>query len=91
MNDEMILEMLKVDLQLTSDAYDVRLQSIIEAAKNDIRREGVTNLNTASSVADANLVIMYAAWLWSKRDTMEAMPRMLRWKLNNRVFGVKMQ
>jgi len=33
---------------------------------------------------------MYAAWLWRKRDTMDAMPRMLRWMLNNRVFGPRM-
>ena len=33
---------------------------------------------------------MYAGWLWRRRDTMEGMPRMLRWALNNKVFSGKM-
>jgi hypothetical protein len=36
------------------------------------------------------LVVMYAAWLWRKRDNMEGMPRMLRYALNNRIFQEKM-
>ena len=35
------------------------------------------------------LIVMYAAWLWRKRDGMDAMPMMLRRALNNRVFGEK--
>ena len=50
----------------------------------------VTLTEWNEAVTDANLVIMYAAWLWRRRDTMEAMPRMLRWQLNNRVFSEKM-
>lgn len=91
MNDEMMLAMLKVDLGLTTDAYDNRLQSMMDAARAEVIREGVDNLNTAGSVSDANLIIMYAAWMWRKRDTMEGMPRMIRWALNNRVMGRKMQ
>lgn len=91
MNDEQMLAMLKVDLQLTTTAYDNRLLMLMETAKGEIRREGVTNLNTASSVNDANLVIMYAGWMWRKRDNMEGMPRMIRWALNNRIMELKMQ
>lgn len=32
---------------------------------------------------------MYAAYLVRKRATEEAMPRMLRWALNNRLFSQK--
>ena len=39
---------------------------------------------------DSQLVVMYAAWLWRKRDTGEGMPRMLRYALNQRVFSQKM-
>ena len=91
MNDEQMLVMLKVDLQLTTTAYDTRLQMMMDAAKAEIKREGVTNLNTASSISDANLVIMYTAWLWRKRETMEGMPRMVRWALNNRIMELKMK
>lgn len=80
--------MLKVDLGITAEAYDARLVNCIDAAKSNIVSEGVSDLNLAD-IADANLVLMYAAWTWRRRDTMDAMPRMLRWQLNNRVMGVK--
>lgn len=89
MNDETLLAMLKIDLGIPSTAYDERLESIIEAAKAAIKKEGASTLNTADSIQDAQLVIMYSGWLWRRRDTMEAMPRMVRWALNNRIFGEK--
>ena len=89
MTDEQILEALKVNLGITVQAYDMRLLQVIQAAKSAIIREGARSLAPGASVEDAQLVIMYAQWLWAKRDTMEAMPRMLRWNLNNRVFAEK--
>lgn len=86
MNDTTILNYLKVNLGITSTAYDTRLTDLIASAKAMITREGIT-LNTAGSFEDAQIVIMYAAWLWGKRDSDGAMPRMLRWALNNRVFS----
>ena len=88
MNDSAMLASLKVDLGITATAYDDRLAQIIQVAKANIISEGAATLNT-SNIDDANLVIQYAAWLWRRRDTMIAMPRMLRWQLNNRVFGEK--
>lgn len=82
--------MLKIDLGITTTAYDARLTQLLQIAKAEIIKEGATTLNDAASIADANIVIMYAAWLWRRRDTMEGMPRMLRWALNNRVFSEKM-
>ena len=87
MNDETMLEMLKVNLGISTTAYDTRLTQYITSAKDYIEREGIT-LDT-SKVSDGNLVVMYASWLWGKRDTTEAMPRMLRWNLNNRLFAEK--
>ena len=83
------LTMLKIDLGITTTAYDARLTQLLQIARENIKAEGATTLNDASSVADANLVIIYAAWLWRRRDTMEGMPRMVRWALNNRVFSEK--
>lgn len=81
------LEMLKVDLGImNATAYDVRLAQHIEAAKSAIIREGVT---LSDEVEDIQLVVMYAGWLWRKRDTGEGMPRNLRWMLNNRIFSEK--
>ena len=85
---EQLLAMLKVDLGITTTAYDTRLTQYINSAKEMIGTEGIT-LNT-TDLEDAQLVVMYAGWLWRKRDNGDAMPRMLRWTLNNRLFAEKM-
>lgn len=86
MTDEVMLQMVKIDLGITTTAYDDRLTQYIETAKKEIQREGATL--SADSVSDCNLVVSYAAWMWRKRDTGEGMPRMLRWQLNNRLFDM---
>ena len=83
-----LLSSLKVDLGiLRTTAYDNRLKEIIKSSFNMITKEGayldVDNLD------DAQLVIMYSAWLWRKRDSGEGMPRSLRWALNNRIMSEK--
>ena len=81
--------MLKTDLGiLTTTAYDARLTQLLTAAKQYIVNEGASTLD-ASNIEDAQLIVMYAAWLWRRRDGMEGMPRMLRYSLNNRVLGEK--
>lgn len=85
---EQLLAMLKVDLGITTTAYDTRLTQYINSAKEMIGTEGIT-LDT-TDLEDAQLVVMYAGWLWRKRDNGDAMPRMLRWTLNNRLFAEKM-
>lgn len=86
---ETMLTMLKTDLGImTSTAFDVRLTQLLTAAKQAIIKEGASTLD-ASDTLDMELIVMYAAWLWRKRDSMEGMPRMLRYKLNNRVLGEK--
>lgn len=87
MADSELLTMLKVDLGVTTTAYDSRLAQYIQTARSEITREGVT---LTGSVGDASLVVMYAAWMWRRRDTGEGMPRMVRYALNNRVLSEKM-
>lgn len=86
MNTEQMLAMLKVDLGITTDRYNYRLIQYLESASAEIEREGVT-LASSSSISDANLVVQYAAWMWRRRDTGEGIPRMIRWQINNRLFG----
>ena len=84
-----LLTMLKTDLGiLSATVYDERLLRYLTSAMESIRREGVATVDPESPV-DGQLIVMYAAWLWRKRDSMEAMPRMLRYALNNRVLGEK--
>lgn len=84
------LSMLKTDLGITTTAYDARLQQYLTSAQQMIEREGVKTLDL-SSLEDAQLVVMYAAWMWRRRDSQDGMPRMLRWALNNRIMAEKMQ
>lgn len=83
-----LLDALKIDLGIMTDAYDERLEQYIEAAQLEITREGATL--DLSNMADSQIVVMYAAWMWRRRDTGEGMPRMIRYALNNRVFSEKM-
>lgn len=85
-----ILTMLQVDLGelYPSPERKAYLQQAVGAAQTFITREGIT---LADSIEDGQLVEMYAAYLVRKRATEEAMPRMLRWALNNRLFSQKGQ
>lgn len=85
---EQILDALKISLGITTDAYDHRLLWTIDSAVTEIKREGA-NIDPMNSIDDAQTVIMYADWMWRKRDTGDAMPRMLRYRLNNRVLQEK--
>lgn len=87
MNVNDMLAALKVDLGITTTAYDTRLTQYLNSAALSIATEGITLDNT--NINDFNLQVMYAAWMWRKRDTGEGMPRMLRYQLNNRLFSEK--
>ena len=95
-----ILTVLKTDLQISAKQYDAYLTNIITLAKAAIEREGIV-LKTESCtgatkeepnyiVEDAMLIEMYAAYLYRKRkEENTAMPRMLRYELNTRIFSQK--
>lgn len=88
------LNLLKVDLGITSTAYDERLTQYLQSATAEIKREGVIlikddpALGIVEPIDDVNLIVMYAAWMWRRRDTGEGMPRMIRWQMNNRLFDL---
>ena len=84
-----MLDMLRTDLGITTNKYDVRLNKLIESAQKMIETEGITIDDTDPQ--DQQIVVSYAAWMWRRRDTMEGMPRMLRWQLNNRLMSQKMK
>ncbi len=89
MDMETMLEALKVDLGISTTAYDNRLRQILQAAGVAIETEGITL--DLKNYQDSMLQIMYAAWLWRKRDSQDGMPRMLRWLMNNRLFSQKVK
>lgn len=83
-----MLELLRADLQNPPTTVNSYLQHLLGVAKERITAEGIQL--DAKSIDDSNLQIMYAAWLYRARNSPEnPMPRMLRFALNNRLFGRK--
>lgn len=82
------LRILKLDLQIATSAYDELLLQMISSAEGMISREGIVLDDKKSE--DTQLVVMYAAYLYRRRrDENPAMPRPLRFALNNRLFSQK--
>lgn len=90
MTDTDILTILQSDLNyiVMDEPLKALLTHYIEAAKARIAKEGIA-LTAPYTVEDGELIEMYAAYLFRKRASGEGMPRMLRWALNNRIFGKK--
>lgn len=88
MTNQEIRESLKIDLGLTVRNYDARLDQIIASSIESIEAAGATlNLEDARH---CQVIIIYSAWMWRRRDTQAPMPQMVRRALNNLVFGQKM-
>lgn len=82
------LTLLKQDLQMLTSANDDYLKSLITSAESAIQREGITLVENDTDIDMA--VVQYAAYLFRKRAGNEtAMPRFLRWRLNNILFSQK--
>lgn len=83
------LTMLKHNLKIMSDKIDPYLLELLSASEEYIQEEGI---RLDDSHGDRQLVVMYAAYLYRKRmEESPAMPRMLRYALNNRLFSQKMK
>lgn len=94
MTNAEIMAALKVDLGITVTNYDSRLEHLILTAEREITAAGATIQMENESVSDPamqQLIIMYAGWLWRKRESGEGMPRMVKRALNNAVFSAKMK
>ena len=88
MTSEEKLALLKQDLQMLTSANDDFLKSLITMAESAIQREGIALVKNDMDIDMA--VVQYAAYLFRKRAGNEtAMPRFLRWRLNNILFSQK--
>lgn len=82
------LTLLKQDLQMLTSANDTYLASLITAAESAMQREGIELVENDMDIDMA--VVQYAAYLFRKRASNEtAMPRFLRYRLNNILFSQK--
>ena len=86
---ETLLQRLKIDIGITNTTgYDERLTSLLNTAKAEIMREGVVLDETNPD--DGEIIVDYARFLWLSRrgeNPETTMPRSLRWRINNRLFG----
>lgn len=84
-----LLNGVKIDLGIiTSTVYDERLKQYILSSCSEMEREGAT---LDDSVEVNQLIIAFTSWKWRRRDTQEAMPRALRYSINNLIFSQKMR
>ena len=88
MTDAELLKMTKSNLQIAGSTWDDYRAQLLTAAQGVIATQGITL--DLEKIDDCNLVVMYASYLYRKRaDDNPAMPRMLRYELNNRLFSQK--
>ena len=73
--------------QLFPGFLHVFLELLVGSAKEAIESKGI--FLDMSSYEDAHLVVMYASWLYRKRNGNEAMPRMLQYELHSRLIHEK--
>lgn len=93
-----VMDILKLDANLapggrTNDDLSRQLEQKVNSAIGFIEREGFAFTKSEGeyifTAEEAQVVIMYALFLYQKRSTNEAMPRQLRWALNNLIFSQK--
>ena len=95
MADTSLITMIKVDLGISTTAYDARLGQYLDSAKAEIEREGYTFPSTLT-VDDMQAIVMFASEMWLSRGSNlgnpgESMSRKLRYRLNNMIFQQKMR
>lgn len=82
------LVVLKADLQLLTNANDTYLTTLLDMGEKAVIREGITI--EAESIECDMAIIHYAAYLFRRRAAEDtAMPRYLRWELNQLIFSQK--
>ena len=88
MNGELCkLTLLKTDIGIHTDSKDDFLNFLLESANEKIKREGIVEEDTTEYTS---IQVEYAAYLWRKRASTEtAMPRFLRYEMNNLLMSQK--
>lgn len=88
MTKEERLTLLKNDLQMLTSSNDTLLSSLLNASAEYIQKEGITLVE--NDIGIDMVIVQYAAYLFRKRASEEtAMPRFLRYNLNNILFSQK--
>lgn len=81
MDTELILQMVKARIGLTSPVRDTYLMKIIESVIDELENEKGLSLD-GDSHNHFMFVVDYATWRYQARDTFEAMPRHLQFRMH---------
>ena len=82
MDTATVLELVKARLGLTSAGRDTYLAAIIDGIVRELEDEKGLALDGANPY-HLMFVVDFATWRYQNRDTMEAMPRHLQFRLHN--------
>ena len=83
------INMPKAKSEVQHKIYD-NLAYLSDVSVERIRQLGIKFVDESNfTVDEANLIIMYASWLYTKRQNGEGMPRMLKYALNNKLLSQK--
>lgn len=82
MDTTVVRELVKARLGLTSEIRDTYLTAIIEGIIKELTDEKGLSLD-GDNPYHLMFVVDFATWRYQNRDTMEAMPRHLQFRLHN--------
>lgn len=82
MDTDLILQMAKARIGLTSPVRDTYLMKIIESVIDELENEKGLSLDK-DSPHHLMFVVDYSTWRYQNRDTSGAMPRHLQFRLHN--------
>ncbi len=84
---DQVLELLKLDLGISTDKRDKYFNAVLEAAVLELKRKGISlDLTNAD---DQMLLSDYAAWQYRKRQENIPMSENLKWRLMNRKMRMR--
>lgn len=84
---ETVLQLLKYDLGISSEARDIYLKALIEANQKEIEKKGF-DLNL-TDVEDQMLLADYSAWKYRKRNEDVQLANNLRQRIQDRIVKAR--
>lgn len=100
MTNQLLLELLKNDLQIKTTANDSYLEQLLSFALSQLKQMGISieeskddnDVTVASDEAVQVIQMQFASYLFRKRAGEEtAMPRFLKREINSLLFNQKME
>lgn len=91
MSDTSLLEMLKIDLGISTTVYDERLGLFLTSAQAEISGKGYTFSETLT-IKEKQIIVRYAGWKYrvSRGADSPAMPDDIRYCIHDMVCSQKM-